>query len=87
MEFNKDGRIEKYYNLDDILKLDLSSEARETIKKCFGKKVYFEKNDSCKMGKLCGLEMNYQLAMVYYIIEDANGKKIFVPIHQSITPL
>ena len=85
MEFNKDGKIDRYYNLDEILRLDLNKEVRENLEKKFGKRVFFDSNGSCKMGKLCGLEKNYQLGMIYYIISDLEGKKVFVPINQSIT--
>ncbi len=86
MEFNKDGKIDRYYNLDEILILDLDQEIKKNFEEKFGRTVYFDSNGSCKMGKLCGLEKNYQLTMIYYIVE-ADGKKMFVPINQSITLL
>nr|WP_303661307.1 hypothetical protein [Bacteroides intestinalis] len=86
MEFNKDGKIDRYYNLDEILRLDLDQEIKKNFEEKFGRTVYFDSNGSCKMGKLCGLEKNYQLTMIYYIVE-AYGKKMFVPINQSITLL
>lgn len=86
MEFNKDGKIDRYYNLDEILILDLDQEIKKNFEEKFGRTVYFDSNGSCKMGKLCGLEKNYQLTMIYYIVE-AYGKKMFVPINQSITLL
>lgn len=87
MEFNKDGKIDRYYNLDEILKLDLSNEVKENFEQKFGKRVFFDSNGSCKVGKLFGLEKNYQLGMIYYIITDLSGKNIFVPINQSITTI
>ena len=86
MEFNKDGKIDRYYNLDEILRLDLDQEIKKNFEEKFGRTVYFDSNGSCKMGKLCGLEKNYQITMIYYIVE-ADGKKMFVPINQSITLL
>ena len=86
MEFNKDGKIDRYYNLDEILRLDLDQEIKKNFEEKFGRTVYFDSNGSCKMGKLCGLEKNYQLTMIYYIVE-ADGRKMFVPINQSITLL
>ena len=86
MEFNKDGKIDRYYNIDEILRLDLDQEIKKNFEEKFGRTVYFDSNGSCKMGKLCGLEKNYQLTMIYYIVE-ADGKKMFVPINQSITLL
>lgn len=85
MEFNKDGKIDRYYNLDEILKLDLDKEVKENLEQKFGKRIYFDSNGSCKIGKLCGIEKNYQLGMIYYIISSSDEKKIFIPINQSIT--
>lgn len=85
MEFNKDGKIDRYYNLDEILKLDLDKEVKENLEQKFGKRIYFDSNGSCKIGKLCGIEKNYQLGMIYYIISSPDEKKIFIPINQSIT--
>lgn len=85
MEFNKNGVIHRYYNLDDILKLDLDTELREELKAKFGKTVFFDSNGTCKMGKLSGLEKNYQLGAIYYIVIDSDNRKLFVPIGQSIT--
>lgn len=87
MEFNKDGKIDRYYNLDEILRLDLSKEVREDLRQKFGKRVFFDSNGSCKVGKLCGLEINYQLGATYYIISDANNKELFIPVSQSITTI
>ena len=86
MEFNKEGKICRYYNLDDILKLDLDETIKDHFKKKFGKRVYFDSNGSCKVGKLCGLEKNYQFSMMYYIIE-VKDRRVFIPINQSITTL
>lgn len=87
MEFNKGGKIDRYYNLDEILKLDLDKELKQNLEEKFGKTVFFDSNGTCKMGKLCGIEKNYQLTMIYYIIVDSENKKMFVPVHQSITLL
>lgn len=87
MEFNKEGKIDQYYNLDEILKLDLDQKVKKNFEEKFGKNVFFDSNGTCKVGKLCGLEKNYQLAMIYYIVVDNSGKKVFVPVYQSITLL
>lgn len=87
MEFNKDVKIDRYYNLDKILRLDLSKEVRENLEQKFGRRVFFDSNGSCKVGKLCGLEINYQLGATYYIISDANNKELFIPVSQSITTI
>lgn len=86
MEYNKNGTVDRYRNLDDILKLNLDNNIRETIKEKFGKKVFFDSNGSCKMGKLCGLEVNHKLSMLYYIIETED-KSLYIPTYQSITIL
>lgn len=82
---DKDGKIDRYYNLDEILRLDIDPKTKQEFKDKFGKMVYFDSNDSCKVGKLCGLEENYQLSMLYYIISSANNEKIFVPTYQSLS--
>lgn len=87
MEYNKDGKIDRYYNLDEILRLDISPETKEELKSKFGKTVYFDSDGSCKMGKLCGLEKNYQLSMLYYIVTGADNEKMFVPTYQSLSLL
>lgn len=88
MECNKDGKLKnRYYKLDEILKLDLDKETVDNIKDKFGKRVYFDSNGDCKVGRLCGIEKNYQFGMIYYIIVDSNDRKMFVPIHQSISSL
>ncbi len=85
MEFNKNGEIYRYYNLDDILKLDLDEELRNELKTKFGKMVFFDSNGTCKVGRLSGLEKNYQLGAMYYIVVDSDNRKLFMPISQSIT--
>ena len=84
MEYNK--AIDRYQNLDDILKLDLDNNVRENMKEKFGKRVFFDSEGSCKMGKLCGIEVNHKLSMLHYIIEVEN-KNLCVPTYQSITLL
>lgn len=84
MEYNKNGAVDRYHNLDDILKLNLDNSVRENIEEKFGRRVFFDSNGSCKMGKLCGLEVNHKLSMLYYIIET-DEKKLYVPTYQSIT--
>lgn len=85
MEYNKDGTVDRYQKLDDILRLNLDDDICKNINDKFGKTVFFDFNGSCKMGKLCGLEVNHKLSMLYYIIEDLGGKKLFVPIWKNIT--
>lgn len=84
MEFNKNGEVNRYYNLDEILGLDIPSEITSEIKEKFGKKVFWDNNGSCKMGRLCGLEKNHKLSMLYYIM-DIDGNKMFVPTWKSLT--
>lgn len=84
MEYNKNGAVDRYNNLDDILKLNLDNNVRESIEEKFGRRVFFDSNGSCKIGKLRGLEVNHKLSMLYYIIE-VDDKKLYVPTYQSIT--
>lgn len=84
MEYNKNGAIDRYYNLDEILKLNIDNNIQKNIEEKFGRRVFFDSNGSCKIGKLCGLEVNHKLSMLYYIIEIDN-KKLYIPTYQSIT--
>lgn len=84
MEYNKSGEVNRYYNLDDILKLDIPAEIASEMREKFGKRVFYDKDGTCKMGRLCGLEKNHKLSMLYYIV-DIDGNKMFVPTWKSLT--
>ena len=84
MEYNKAGEITRYYNLDDILKLNLSDTFKEEIKKKLHRKVYYDNRGTCKVGTRIGIERNNKLLETYYIV-DIDGDKNFVPIYKSIT--
>ena len=84
MEYNKEGKINRYYDLDEILRLDLDSDTRKNFETKFGKRVYFDSYGSCKIGKLCGLEVNYKLSTLYYIIKTEDNN-FYIPTYQSIT--
>lgn len=84
--YNKDGKVNRYANLDEILRLNLSDRVREEFKTKFNKKVFFDCNGSCKVGKLIGIEVNEKLSAQYYII-DTEDKKIYVPCNNSLTLL
>ena len=84
MEYNKNGEVNRYYNLDDILKLDIPAELASEIKEKFGKRVFYDQDGTCKMGRLCGLEVNHKLSILYYIV-DIDGNKVFVPTWKSLT--
>lgn len=84
MEYNINGEVDRYYNLDEILGLDIPSHIAAEIKEKFNKKVLCDCNGNCKIGKLCGLEVNHKLSMLYYIIE-IDGDKIFVPTWKNLT--
>lgn len=84
--FNKNGEVSRYTNLDEILRLDISEEIRDNFRKKFDKKVFFDYNGNCKVGKLVGIEINGQLSARYYII-DTEEKKIYVPCNSSLTLL
>ena len=86
MEFNKEGKVNRYKNLDEILKLNISESLQEEFKRKFNKKIYFERNGNCKIGKLIGLEINEQLSEQFYIIE-VEDKTIYISCNNSITLL
>lgn len=84
MEYNKSGEVNRYYDLDDILKLDIPAEIASEMEEKFGKRVFYDQDGTCKMGRLCGLEKNHKLSMLYYIV-DIDGNKMFVPTWKSLT--
>ena len=86
MEYNKNGEVDRYYNLDEILRLNLPEELKENIKEKFKKKVFYDNNGSCRIGTLIGVERNHKLEETYYII-DVDGSKNFVPMWKSLTRL
>ena len=85
-DYNKNGKISKYTSLDEILRLNISDRVRDEFKTKFNKKVFFDKDGSCRIGKLVGLEVNEKLSAHYYII-DTEDKKIYVPCNNSLTLL
>ena len=84
--YNKNGKVNRYTNLDDILKLNLSDKLREEFKTKFKKRVYFEYKESCTIGKLVGIEINEKLSAQYYII-DTEDKRIYISCNNSLTLL
>ena len=86
MEYNKNGEVTRYYNLDDILKLNISDTLKKEFKEKFKKRVFYDNNDLCKIGVLIGIERNEKLSENYYIIE-LNNHKYFIPTWKSLTLL
>ena len=84
--FNKQGKIYKHTNLDEILTLDISKSLKKTFKTMFNKKVYFEHEGKCKIGKLVGLEVNEQLCNYYFII-SIEDKFLYITTNKSLTLL
>lgn len=82
MEYNKNGEVDRYYNLDEILRLNLPEDLKENIKEKFKKKVFYDNNGYCKVGTLIGVY--HKLEETYYII-DVDGSKNYVPTWKSIT--
>lgn len=86
MEYNKNGEVIRYKNRDDILRLNLSDAVRENIEEKFNKRVFFDYNGSCKIGTLCGVEVNRKLSEYFYILES-DDKEIYVSCFKSLTLL
>lgn len=86
MEYNKNGEVNRYFNLDDILRLNLPDNIRKEVEEKFKKKVFYDNNGSCRVGTLIGVERNHKLEETYYII-DVDGSKNFVPTWKSLTRL
>jgi len=87
MEFNKSGEINRYYKLDDILKLDISEDLKKEFREKFKKRVFYEKDFNCKTGVLVGLETNYKLSDTYFIIDTGKSIYHYIPTWLSITRL
>lgn len=84
-EFNKDGKVNKYFNLDEILKLNLSEGFKNEFKSKFNKDIYLAvKKDKFNKGKLIGLEINEKLYEKYYIIEDLAGNQRYISCENII---
>ena len=84
MDYNKNGEVNRYFNLDDILRLNLPDNIRKEVEEKFKKKVFYDNNGSCRLGVLTGIEMNHKLSETYYIV-DVDGTKNYVPTWKSIT--
>lgn len=84
MEYNKNGEVNRYYSLDDILKLNLSDTLKKEFQAMFNKRIFYDNNGSCRVGILIGIEKNEKLSETYYIV-DVNGNKNFVPTWKSLT--
>lgn len=70
------------YDLNNILDLDISDEIKEEIKAKFNKRIFYDDNNSCKIGTLVGIKSN-----THYIIHEINGNINYVPIWKSLTIL
>lgn len=86
MEYNKNRQVNRYYELDDILRLNIPNTIKEEFRKKFKKRVFYDCNESCKIGILVGLEENEKLFDTFFII-DEDGHKNFIPTWRSLTIL
>lgn len=84
MDYNKNGEVNRYFNLDDIFRLNLPDNIRKEVEEKFKKRVFYDNNGSCRLGVLIGIEMNNKLSETYYIV-DVDGNKNYVPTWKSIT--
>jgi hypothetical protein len=87
--YSKEESVYKYYTVEDILKLDtVPDRVKEEIKNKLHKKVFFGWNDGTKIGKLKGIEVNRQLSLIFYLIEDLYNKHTYyIPCEYSLTLL
>lgn len=74
--------MDKYYNIDEILNLDISDTLLSEIKDNLNKRVFWGQNGVCKIGKLCGLSVEDN--EIYYILK-VNNDEVFIPIWKSLT--
>lgn len=84
MDYNKNEEVSRYFNLDDILRLNLPDNIRKEVEEKFKKRVFYDNNGSCRLGVLIGIEMDHKLSETYYIV-DVDGNKNYVPTWKSIT--
>ncbi len=84
MDYNKNEEVNRYFNLDDISRLNLPDNIRKEVEEKFKKRVFYDNNGSCRLGVLIGIEMDHKLSETYYIV-DVDGNKNYVPTWKSIT--
>jgi hypothetical protein len=72
----------EYYNLKEILDLDINPKVKDNFKDKFKQVVYFDFNGSCKIGILSGLEVGNNI--LRYII-DNEGDNLYVNYDKSLT--
>lgn len=76
--------MSKYFNLNDILDLDIPDNILKEVQDKFGKRVFYDDNSSCKVGTLVGVAVQEHPEIYYYII-DINGTNNYVSVWKSVT--
>jgi hypothetical protein len=74
----------KYYDLNEILQLDIPDSVKDKLKEAINKLVFYDNNGSCRVGKLIGIANN---DTSYYYIIEINNYEYFVSIWESMTKL
>lgn len=83
-EYNKNGNIYKCLELDAIINSDLiSNTIKDECREKFNKNCYYSVNDTTKVGKLIGIEINTKLNELYYILEN-NKDKYYITCRDTI---
>lgn len=85
MTINDNGTI-TYDSLKEILSLRyLPDISKKIYKELLNKEIYYEDNDSCKVGTLVGLLEEFFI--YYYLILDKDNKLKRVDLYKSLTEL
>lgn len=69
-----------------LLKHEIPEECLNKIDECFGEMVFWNHNDSCRVGKLIGLIKDHKTPSYDYLI-IYHEKEIRVPIWKSLTKI
>lgn len=75
----------RYYEVEEILVLDIDMHIKQIVTDALGKLVYFDYNGRCKTATLAGLEQMGE--SLRYILWDSNGNELMLSTNFEITPL
>lgn len=72
-------------SIKKLLEPDIPREYMEKIEECLGKSVFWDRNGSCRVGRLVGVVQAYEYEKTFYFLINYQGIEIRVPIWKSIT--
>lgn len=74
----------RYYNKEEILELNIPETIKNEIVTKFNKRVYYDCNDTCKIGVLIGLLIRDN--EIFFIVKDNNYEN-YVEVWKSLSLL